>query len=107
MLAPQPTPASRALAPHIVTDDGEDTVEVAPGALALCRAISERIAADRGAALFVDYGFDGPSPGDTLRGFRRHEQVHPLAEPGLVDLTVDADFGALSLIHISEPTRPY
>ena len=30
----------------------------------------------------------------TLRGFRRHEQVHPLAEPGLVDLTVDADFGA-------------
>ena len=94
VLAPQPTPASRALAPHIVTEDGEDTVEVAPGALALCRAISERIAADRGAALFVDYGFDGASPGDTLRGFRRHEQVHPLAEPGLVDLTVDADFGA-------------
>ena len=52
------------------------------------------LAEDRGAALFVDYGFDGASPGDTLRGFRRHEQVHPLAEPGLVDLTVDADFGA-------------
>jgi len=39
VLAPQPTPASRALAPHIITEDGEDTVEVAPGALALavCR----------------------------------------------------------------------
>ena len=48
----------------------------------------------RAGGTFVDYGFDGASPGDTLRGFRRHEQVHPLAEPGLVDLTVDADFGA-------------
>lgn len=93
VLAPQPTPASRALVVEGTISD-ENTVEVAPGALALSRAIAERIAQDRGAALLVDYGFDGISPGDTLRGFRRHKQVHPLEEPGLVDLTVDADFGA-------------
>ncbi|KAH8053394.1 protein-arginine omega-N symmetric methyltransferase [Aureococcus anophagefferens] len=60
VLAPSPTPASRALAaadaPSLATKDGEaETLEVAPGALAF---------------------------------------VSPLREPGLVDLTVDADFGA-------------
>ncbi|MEM9739179.1 MAG: SAM-dependent methyltransferase, partial [Pseudomonadota bacterium] len=36
------------------------------------------------------------SPGDTLRAFRSGRQVHPLAEPGRCDLTVDVDFSRLS-----------
>ena len=48
-----------------------------------------------GAALVVDYGGDGSGGGDTLRGFARHHQVHPLSRPGEVDVTADVDFGAL------------
>ena len=48
-----------------------------------------------GAALVVDYGGDGSGGGDTLRGFARHHQVHPLSRPGEVVVTADVDFGAL------------
>lgn len=99
VLAPSPTPASRALAaadaPSLATKDGEaETLEVAPGALAFVDAVAAKVAKAGGAALFVDYGYARGARGDTLRGFRRHAQVSPLREPGLVDLTVDADFGA-------------
>ena len=56
--------------------------------------VGERIAADGGAALFVDYGRAQPEPGDTLQALRRHARVSPLAEPGAADMTVWADFPA-------------
>jgi len=45
------------------------------------------------AALMIDYGNEGSW--DTLRAFRKHEQVDILSSPGTVDLTADVDFGAL------------
>ena len=74
--------AAAARAPPAPTAGEAETAETAPGALALVRAVAARIAAKGGAALFVDYGYSGDAPGDTLRGFRRHAQVDPLSEPG-------------------------
>lgn len=46
------------------------------------------------AALIIDYGYDH-SPGNSLRGIKDHKFVHPLTEPGDVDLSVDVDFSAI------------
>ena len=58
--------------------------------------VGARLAADRGAALFVDYGRDTPGPGDTLQAVRGHVKESPLANPGLADLTAHVDFPAFA-----------
>jgi SAM-dependent MidA family methyltransferase len=52
------------------------------------------LAAQGGAALFVDYGRDTPGAGDTLQALRGHRKESPLANPGEADLTVHVDFPA-------------
>jgi NADH dehydrogenase [ubiquinone] 1 alpha subcomplex assembly factor 7 len=71
-------------------------IEACPEGLVLVQDIADRIEkCHGGAALIIDYGGDGSSGGDTLRGFWKHTQVHPLSKPGEVDVTADVDFGAL------------
>ncbi|KAL7537356.1 hypothetical protein ACHAXR_007763 [Thalassiosira sp. AJA248-18] len=71
-------------------------IEACPEGLVLAQDIAARIEkCQGGAALIIDYGGDGMSGGDTLRGFWKHTQVHPLSRPGEVDVTADVDFGAL------------
>jgi SAM-dependent MidA family methyltransferase len=62
---------------------------------ALGAEIADRLMADGGAALLIDYGRDRPGFGDTLQALRRHEKVDPLEGPGEADLTVHADFPAV------------
>eukprot|EP00985_Skeletonema_marinoi_P013153 scaffold6490_cov97-Skeletonema_marinoi.AAC.3 len=71
-------------------------VETCPEGLLLAQDIADRIEkCNGGAALLIDYGEDGASSRDTMRGFWRHTQVHPLSRPGEVDVTADVDFAAL------------
>jgi SAM-dependent MidA family methyltransferase len=48
------------------------------------------------AALFIDYGYEGPAVGDTLQAVRAQRYEDPLAAPGLVDLTAHVDFTAFA-----------
>lgn len=48
------------------------------------------------AALFVDYGFEGPSLGETLQAVHKHKMVSPFTAPGNVDLTAHVDFTAIA-----------
>ncbi|HYE42350.1 MAG TPA: SAM-dependent methyltransferase [Caulobacteraceae bacterium] len=66
--------------------------EVSAAQRALGDAVGRRVAESGGVGLFIDYGRDTPGPGDTLQALQRHRKVDPLAEPGLADLTVWADF---------------
>jgi NADH dehydrogenase [ubiquinone] 1 alpha subcomplex assembly factor 7 len=111
VLPPDTTPALRSLlrvdgrgsplrdnpsAPSLDSLPVGSIIEACPEGLLLVQDIADRIERCRGgAALIVDYGGDGSSGGDTLRGFWRHTQVHPLSRPGEVDVTADVDFGAL------------
>lgn len=70
--------------------------EVAPAREALMQEISERIAGDGGAGLFIDYGHVAPGLGDTFQAMREHAYVDPLAGPGEADLTTHVDFTALA-----------
>jgi NADH dehydrogenase [ubiquinone] 1 alpha subcomplex assembly factor 7 len=71
-------------------------VEAAPDRARLARAVGERLAAQGGATLIVDYGHAPSAPGDTFQAVRRHAYADPLAEPGEADLTAHVDFEALA-----------
>jgi NADH dehydrogenase [ubiquinone] 1 alpha subcomplex assembly factor 7 len=67
-------------------------LEVSPGQEALGQRLGERVVADGGAALLIDYGRPEPGFGDTLQALKGHQKLDPLAAPGESDLTVYADF---------------
>jgi SAM-dependent MidA family methyltransferase len=71
-------------------------LELSTAQTALAEEIGLRVAEDGGAALLIDYGRDAPGFGDTLQALTRHTKVSALATPGQADLTVHADFPAVS-----------
>ena len=48
------------------------------------------------AALFIDYGYEGPAVGDTLQAILAQRYEDPLASPGIADLTAHVDFKAFA-----------
>jgi NADH dehydrogenase [ubiquinone] 1 alpha subcomplex assembly factor 7 len=73
-----------------------DVLEWPGAAIELMSEIAERLVAHGGAALVIDYGYQGPAFRDTLQAVRRHAFADPLAEPGAADLTVHVDFAKLA-----------
>lgn len=70
-------------------------IETSPASVAITRAISRLVADQGGAALIIDYGYDGPAIGDTLQALKGHDHVNPFEEPGERDLTAHVDFATL------------
>jgi SAM-dependent MidA family methyltransferase len=112
VLAPAPTVASRTVhkyynkstAPPLNTE-----LEISFESLYVAQDIGARLAKHGGAALFIDYGHDGPS-GNSLRAIKQHKFVHPLSDLGECDLSCDVDFSALrqaitDLQRTSKPTN--
>lgn len=55
-------------------------------------ALANRIAKQGGAAIIVDYGYEGPAIGNTLQAVRGHRFADPFDDPGESDLTAHVDF---------------
>ncbi|NLS28872.1 hypothetical protein S2M10_38850 [Sphingomonas sp. S2M10] len=70
-------------------------LETSPASVALLRALAQRLLAQGGAALILDYGYEGPAIGDTLQAVRGHAFANPFDGPGEADLTAHVDFGTL------------
>jgi SAM-dependent MidA family methyltransferase len=70
--------------------------EESAASLAIVANLADRLAAQGGAALIVDYGYAGSSSGDTLQAVSRHAFADPWQAPGARDLTAHVDFGALA-----------
>jgi len=70
-------------------------VESSPAAIEVVRALARRLTAHGGAAILIDYGYDGPAVGDTLQAVRGHGYANPFAAPGDVDLSAHVDFATL------------
>jgi len=62
----------------------------------LMTRLAARIAAQGGALLVIDYGYDTPGCGETLQAVKRHRFANPLRDPGEADLTAHVDFCGLS-----------
>ena len=71
-------------------------LETCPGAAAVTEEIARRLAAQGGAALLIDYGYDAPRYGASLQAVRAHRKVDPFDAPGECDLTALVDFAALA-----------
>jgi len=69
--------------------------ETAPAREAVASEIGRRLAHHGGAALLIDYGYEGPLLGDTLQALQEHAYADPLADPGMADLTSHVDFTPL------------
>jgi len=66
-------------------------IEHSPASQQIVQTLAERIAEVGGTALIIDYGEDSTSE-LTFRAFRDHQQVSPLEDLGLCDLTADVSF---------------
>ncbi len=90
-------PVPFAIIPQTLADDPVGSIiESSPDAVDIVRQLAQRIGEQSGAALFIDYGYDGPAVGDTLQAVSAHAHADPLANPGEQDLTVHVDFATLS-----------
>lgn len=70
-------------------------LETSPASVAVLRGIAARLNAQGGAALIVDYGYEGPAIGDTFQAVRGHQFANPFEAPGEADLTAHVDFATL------------
>ncbi len=80
-------------------------IETCPGAAATIYEVAGRLAAQGGAALFIDYGTDEIRDGSTLQAVRAHRKVDPFINPGEADLTAHVDFATLAPIAQSRGVR--
>ena len=75
--------------------DGE-IVETSPVREEAIAMIAQRLVANGGVALIIDYGHARSAPGDTLQAVRGHRFAPALDRPGEQDLTAHVDFEALA-----------
>jgi SAM-dependent MidA family methyltransferase len=103
-------PARRQAARRPEGDGGGESAirEFSPAATAVMADVAARLAGHGGAALIIDYGYEGPAIGDTLQAVRRHRTDDPLVAPGEADLTAHVDFAALgrAAIEAGASARP-
>lgn len=91
-LAPEPEPRLA-----LAGEPGE-ILELGVAAAELMTHLAHRIAAQGGVLLAIDYGYGGPTRGETLQALRRHGFADPLRDPGEADLTAHVDFRALARV---------
>ena len=92
--------AGKAVPDEIVPEKLRDAapgsiIESSPASVAIIRALAKRLTAQGGAALIVDYGYEGPAIGDTLQAIKGHAFANPFDAPGEQDLTAHVDFATL------------
>ena len=77
-------------------------IETAPAAVSIIRDLAQRLVAQGGAAIIVDYGYQGPAIGETLQAVRGHAYANPFEAPGEQDLTAHVDFATLAAAAVAE-----
>jgi SAM-dependent MidA family methyltransferase len=75
---------------------GAAIFELNEPALAIATTVGRRLSTCPGAALFLDYGPERSTPGDSLQALRGGRPADPLAAPGAADLTAHVDFAAFA-----------
>ncbi|MEY2928239.1 MAG: hypothetical protein RL367_2716 [Pseudomonadota bacterium] len=77
-------------------------IESSPASVAIVRALAKLVGANGGAALIIDYGYNGPAIGETLQAVKNHAPANPFEAPGEQDLTAHVDFATLAaMAHLS------
>ncbi|RYY28217.1 MAG: class I SAM-dependent methyltransferase [Sphingomonadales bacterium] len=80
---------------HLLHADPGSVLETSPASVAILRGLAARLLEQGGAALIIDYGYEGPAIGDTLQAVKGHAYANPFDMPGEADLTAHVDFATL------------
>lgn len=80
-------------------------LETSPASAAVMYEVAGRLAAQGGAALFIDYGHAESRLGSSLQAVRAHRKIDAFSSPGEADLTAHVDFSALPPIALSRGVR--
>ncbi|RPF72756.1 class I SAM-dependent methyltransferase [Aurantiacibacter spongiae] len=80
-------------------------IETSPASAAILFEVAGRLAAQDGAALFIDYGYRGGRSGSTLQAVRGHRKAGVFDAPGEVDLSAHVDFAQMEQIARSRGAR--
>ena len=92
-----------AIVPERLRDAAPGSViETSPAAVGVVRRLGRKVAAQGGALLVIDYGYEGPVVGETLQAVRGHRFANPYDLPGSVDLSAHVDFGLLAAAGVAE-----
>lgn len=85
---------------HMLVDEAKDgdIIEFSPLSLAITHQICEYLQRQRGAAIFIDYGYATPCFGESLQAVKDHQKTDVFETPGACDLSAHVDFGALGQI---------
>ena len=75
-------------------------IETSPAAAAVMSELADRLVAQGGAALMIDYGSRESRAGSTLQAIKGHQKVDVFSAPGEMDLTAHVDFEVLS--HVAQ-----
>jgi len=85
-----------------------DVIEFSPIRDGMMRSIAERLKAQDGVMLAVDYGHDVPDAvGDTFQAVYQHKFCSPLEHVGDADLTSHVDFARLRMVAEEAGCRVY
>lgn len=97
VLAPRATPMPAIADPATDALPDGTLLELGPAREAVAEAIAQRVVAQGGLALLIDYGRAEPLMlGDTFQAVRAHHKVDPLTMPGETDLSAHVDFASLA-----------
>jgi NADH dehydrogenase [ubiquinone] 1 alpha subcomplex assembly factor 7 len=77
-------------------------VETSPASVKTMQQLGDRLAKQGGAAIIIDYGYDGPALGETLQAVRGHAYANPFDAPGTVDLSAHVDFATLGAAALTQ-----
>ncbi|WFL79017.1 SAM-dependent methyltransferase [Altererythrobacter arenosus] len=75
-------------------------IETSPAAAAIMSELADRLVAQGGAALVIDYGGLEHRAGSSLQALKAHKKVDPLSHPGQADITAHVDFETLG--HVAQ-----
>ncbi|CAA6603969.1 conserved hypothetical protein [Rhodospirillaceae bacterium LM-1] len=103
---PEPDP-NLALPPHMAEAADGNIAETCPQALALVKALADRLGQCGGAALFFDYGPMESGLGDSLQAVKGHAFAEVLQDPGGADLTAHVDFAALARQAVAQGVKAW
>jgi NADH dehydrogenase [ubiquinone] 1 alpha subcomplex assembly factor 7 len=77
-------------------------METSPAGAKVMRGLARRLQVDGGAAIVIDYGYEGPAIGETLQAVRGHKFANPFDAPGTQDLSAHVDFSMLYAAALAE-----
>jgi NADH dehydrogenase [ubiquinone] 1 alpha subcomplex assembly factor 7 len=83
---------------HLRDAPAGSIIETGGASVMAAQELCDRLVRQGGVALIIDYGYEGPSVGETLQAVKGHRYANPFDNPGEQDMTAHVDFAALGAV---------